>query len=103
MFTDFNLAVHPPWPWPTIGITALALALLTVWTYLGVQHAWRRVAIVLTLRLGALLLAILMLMRPSFAMTHLEGIEPGKWLVVLDASESMNVADIDGKPTRWEQ
>lgn len=105
MFADFNLSAEPAWPWPapTIGAVAFALIALTVWTYVGVKKAtWRHVAIVLALRLGALALAFAMLMRPSFAMTYLDGVEPAKWLVVLDASESMNVADSEGKPTRWQ-
>jgi hypothetical protein len=111
LIADMSLDLEPAWPWslPTLGlpaliIAALLLAALTVWTYLGVKKAtWRRVALVLLLRLSALLVAFSMMMRPSFAVTQLEGVELTKLLVIFDASESMNAAEIEGKPTRWEQ
>src|SRR5437763_1096235 len=73
LFAD--VALDPAWPWslPGLGVPALAaaglaLALLTVWTYLGVRGAgWRRVLAVLALRLLALLVACLVVLRPSFA------------------------------------
>jgi hypothetical protein len=110
-FAETNLALEPAWPWslPTLGWPAFAgaafvLAALTVWTYLGVKNAtWRRVAVVLLLRLSALVVAFSMMMRPSFAFTQLEGVEVTKLLVVFDASRSMNVAEVDGQPSRWEQ
>src|ERR1700692_4611854 len=106
LFADMNLSLEPAWPWslPTLGLPALLgaaglLAALTVWTYLGVKKAtWRRVSLVLLLRLLALLVAFSMMMRPSFAFTQLEGVEVTKLLVVFDASESMSVAETDGKP-----
>jgi hypothetical protein len=111
LHADIGLAIEPAWPWslPAVGLPALCgvallLIALTVWTYVGVSKAtWRRVGVVLILRLAALVLAVSMVMRPSFAVTHLEGVEPTRLLVVFDASESMNVAEIEGKPSRWEQ
>jgi len=108
---DFNLAFEPAWPWsyPLVGpiafaVVALLLVALTVWTYLGVQQAnRRRIALVIALRLGALALTLCTLMRPSFAMTQLEGVDVTKLLVVLDRSASMKTADVEGKSTRWEQ
>lgn len=106
-FADMNLSLEPVLPTlglPVLVAAAFLLAALTVWTYLGVRAAtWRRIALVLLLRLSALLLAFSMMMRPSLAITQLEGVELTKLLVVFDASVSMNVAEIDGKPTRWEQ
>src|ERR1022692_3978570 len=98
---DFNLMLEPAWPWslPHVGwpgmiATALLLTGLTIWTYVGVKSATRlRVLTVVLLRLLALSLTFLVLLRPSFGVTHLEGVEESKWLVVVDASESMNVAD----------
>jgi uncharacterized membrane protein len=104
---DLGLSLEPALPalgMPVLLVIALALAVLTVWTYLGVQKAtWRRVCTVVLLRLLALAAALLLLLRPSFAMTQLEGIEVSKLFVLFDASESMSVADVDGRPTRWEQ
>jgi uncharacterized membrane protein len=107
LHADLGLSLEPALPalgMPVLLVIALALAALTVWTYLGVQRAtWRRVCTVVLLRLLALSAALLMMLRPSFAMTQLEGIEISKLFVLFDASESMSVADVDGKPTRWEQ
>ena len=111
LLADMSLWLEPAWPWslPTLGLpallgAALMLVALTVWTYLGVRRAtWQRVAAVMFLRLAALALAFSMIMRPSFAVTQLEGVELTKLLVVFDASESMNVAEMEGKPSRWEQ
>jgi len=108
---DMSLSLEPvaPWSAPVIGPAAmlgvaLVLAALTLWTYLGVTQAtWRRVLIVLCLRLAALALVFGMMLRPSFAFTQLEGVETSKLLVLADASESMNVADAESKPSRWEQ
>ncbi|HZZ82467.1 MAG TPA: vWA domain-containing protein [Gemmataceae bacterium] len=101
-----NVSFEPALPtlgMPLLLLLAGALAALTVWTYLGVQKAtWRRVAIVTTLRLLALATALLMILRPSFATTQLEGIEISKLFVMFDNSASMNVADVEGKPTRWD-
>jgi uncharacterized membrane protein len=106
LHADLGLSLEPALPtlgMPVLLIVALALAALTVWTYLGVKRAtWQRVGIVLILRLLALAAALILLLRPSFAMTQLEGIEISKLFVLFDASESMSVADVDGKPTRWE-
>lgn len=88
---------------PLIGTLAFLLVAFTIWTYVGVKNAtWKRVGIVLLLRLGALGIAFCMVMRPSLAFTELEGVEPTKLLVVFDASESMNASEADGKPTRWQ-
>jgi uncharacterized membrane protein len=101
-----NVSFEPALPalsLPMVLLLAAALAALTIWTYLGVQKAtWRRILLVTTLRLLALAAALLMLLRPSFATTQLEGIEISKLFVVLDTSASMGVADVDGKPTRWD-
>jgi hypothetical protein len=111
LVADWSLAFEPAWPWslPTVGFpamigAALLLAALTVWTYLGVKKAtWRRVIAVLVLRLLALVVAFSVMMRPSFATLQSEGVEVTKLLVVVDASESMNVVETEGKPSRWEQ
>lgn len=111
ILAEVNLSLEPVWPWSTPnaglpGMLAIALVLagLTVSTYLGVRGAtMMRILALLALRLFALILAFCMMMRPSVGMTHLDGVETSKLLVVWDASESMNVADGTGKSTRWEQ
>ncbi|MSQ94755.1 MAG: hypothetical protein EXR98_09390 [Gemmataceae bacterium] len=110
LFADTGLSLEPvtPWSLPAVGPAAmlgvaLVLAGLTLWTYLGVQQAtWRRVLVVLLLRLAALALVFGMMLRPSFATTQLEGVEITKLFVIFDKSASMNVADVDGQPSRWE-
>lgn len=110
-FADMNLAFDPAGPFalptlglPLLGTAAALLVLLTIWTYLGVQNVTgRQVAVVLFLRLAALAVAFMMLLRPSFAFTELEGVETTKLLVVFDISESMKAKDSDSVPTRWEQ
>lgn len=106
LVANLGLSLEPALPalgMPVLLVIALALAALTVWTYIGVKRAtWRRVGVVVLLRLLALSAALLLLLRPSFAMTQLEGIETSKLFVLFDASESMSVADVEGKPTRWQ-
>src|SRR5262245_47210999 len=110
-FATTNVAFDPAYPWsiPTFGpialfATASALVALTIWTYLGAQNAnWRRILIVVSLRLGALAVAFALLARPSISITQLEGVEGSKILLVRDASASMNVAEFEGKSTRWQQ
>jgi uncharacterized membrane protein len=107
LFADITL--DPAWPWslPGLGVPALAaaaafLALLTVWTYLGVRGAsWRRVLAVLALRLLALVVACLVVLRPSFADLE-KSVVPSKLLIVLDVSGSMNINDEFNNQSRWE-
>lgn len=107
LIADIGLSLEPALPALTVPVVAgiaLALAALTVWTYLGVQRAsFRRILAVIALRLGALFAALLLLMRPSFATTQLEGIETSKLFVLFDASASMGIADLDKDPTRWQR
>ncbi|HUR55401.1 MAG TPA: hypothetical protein VMZ71_14805, partial [Gemmataceae bacterium] len=67
------LTTRPAYPWsvypiglPALGVVAALLAVVTVWTYLGHQQATRRrILIILTLRLLALVVALLTALRPS--------------------------------------
>ena len=105
-FGDLSLSLEPAFPALGSSVAlalAAALIALTIWTYLGAKPVnWRRVGVVLLLRLLALGLVFAMMFRPSFAMTQLDGLEASKLLVLWDASTSMAIADIDGKPTRWQ-
>jgi uncharacterized membrane protein len=104
-----ELTLDPAWPWslPGMGVSALVvtglvLTALTVWTYLGVRGtSWRRVLAVLTLRLLALVVACLVVLRPSFADRE-QTVLPSKLLILIDASSSMNIADEFNGQSRWD-
>lgn len=96
------------WPWssPYLGlwaliVAALVLAAMTIWTYTGVKRVSRlRVGFILVLRLLALVLACMMILRPSLAFR--ESVQlPSTLLLVLDASESMTFQDEFGNQSRW--
>src|SRR4051794_4958152 len=109
MASPVEFAADPAWPWslPRIGLPALAavavvLAGLTLWTYRGVTNATpRRVAIVLGLRLVALLLALLTLLRPAFAFRDDLKV-PSTLVLALDGSASMTVKDEIDNKSRWD-
>lgn len=106
---DMTLSLDPAWPWALPGAGGLALAgvalvlvALTLWTYLGQRGASvGRVSLLVLLRLLALGVTILVLARPSLGYRTTEGLDPSQLLVVIDASDSMNVADDFGSQTRW--
>src|SRR5262245_21687970 len=96
------------WPWslPTVGppaLVAVALLLtgLTVWTYLGVAGATAsRIAAVLGMRLAALLLVMVALVRPSVAFRD-ELKVPSVLVIAGDSSESMTIQDEFDGQSRW--
>jgi uncharacterized membrane protein len=99
----------PVWPWslPDFGLpaligVALVLAGLTIWTYRGVAEAGpRRVAVLVLVRLLALLLTLLILLRPSAAFQE-ELKVPSSLILVLDYSESMTIQDEYKSQSRWD-
>jgi uncharacterized membrane protein len=94
-------SLRPLGPW-LLGLVALALAGLTVWTYRGVNRAnGRRVLVILGLRLLALVLACLMIMRPSLAF-RADAKLPSTLLIALDRSRSMDIQDEYGGRSRWD-
>lgn len=94
-------SLRPLGPW-LLGAIALLLVFLTIWTYRGVAQAnRRRVLLILALRLCALMLACLMLLRPSLAFRDKSEL-PSTVLVVLDKSMSMTIQDMYGSRSRWE-
>ncbi len=107
-------AVYPtfdpawPWSWPGGGLPLFAavvigLAALTIWTYRGAANVTgRRLLVILGLRLAALLVACLLVLRPSLAREDEESAQPSKLLFVLDASESMNITDEFSNLSRWD-
>jgi uncharacterized membrane protein len=107
--SDVTLSLDPAWPWslPALGLPllaglALALAALTIWTYLGLRGATvRRVSLIVLLRLLALAVALLVVARPALDVRHVEGLEPSRLLVLFDSSASMSVADDFNGLSRW--
>lgn len=95
-----SFTFDPTLPWslspgglPALVLVALVLVGLTVWTYLGVARATpRRVAALIALRLLALLVALLIVLRPAVASRD-ERKTPSTLLVALDLSESMTTQD----------
>ncbi len=103
-----EFSADPAWPWslPRVGpaalaAVALALAALTLWTYRGVQAATpRRVTAVVALRLTALLLTVLTLVRPAVA--YRDDLKvPSTLYVAADASASMTIKDEVDNKSRW--
>ncbi|HEX4610903.1 MAG TPA: hypothetical protein VH092_22120 [Urbifossiella sp.] len=98
--TSLFLSTRPAYPWsvypiglPALGVVALLLVLLTLWSYLGHPAATRRrVFAVLALRLAALAVALLTAVRPSVGVQE-EPKVPSVLLIGVDTSESMTVKD----------
>lgn len=83
-----------------VGVAGLLVA-LTVSTYTGSAASTpRRVTILIGLRLLALLLAVLLALRPAASITEVPRL-PSTLLIVVDSSESMGVRD-ETIFTRWE-
>ncbi len=97
----YTLTADPAWPWWLLALVALILVGLTVWTYLGVPRAGRRIGVVIALRLGALLLACVALARPSLASREDLKV-PSTLLILIDSSESMTVQDEFNSQSRWD-
>src|SRR5438270_2294330 len=106
---SITLTWDPAWPWslPGIGprgllLCALVLVALTVWTYRGVRGAsYRRILLLISIRVAALLVACLAVLRPSLAIQdelHL----PSTLLIAADASESMTIQDQHNNQSRWD-
>ncbi len=110
MFANATITVDPAWPWslPAFGISALGgvailLTALTVWAYLGIRGAtWRRVGLVLTLRLLALAVAFVVVLRPGLAFEDTAEMPPSRLLFLLDYSESMKITDGFDGLGRWD-
>jgi uncharacterized membrane protein len=104
-----TLTLDPAWPWsiPGVGLygllfVALALIGLTIWTYQGVSAATpRRVFILLALRLAALLLACVAVLRPSLAFQE-EPLVPSTLHLAADSSASMTIQDQHANLSRWD-
>jgi uncharacterized membrane protein len=83
-----------------LAVAAL-LILLTISTYTGSAASTpRRIMTLIGLRLFALLLAVLLALRPSAAITEIPKL-PSTLIIVVDSSESMSVKD-ETIYTRWD-
>jgi uncharacterized membrane protein len=95
-----------PWslkPWGAWALLAVAVLLvaLTLWTYAGVKGiTTRRLLGILSIRLLALSLACLMIVRPSFEVRELTYL-PGQLLILYDWSRSMGIQDEPANASRW--
>ncbi|MEZ6139957.1 MAG: glutamine amidotransferase [Zavarzinella sp.] len=108
--TVWKIATNPAWrPFTEadqygyigLGVVAAILVGLTIWTYRGSgQSTPRRITMLVTLRLMALVVAILVALRPAASITEIPKL-PSTLIVVLDSSESMTIKD-EPNSTRWE-
>jgi uncharacterized membrane protein len=90
----------PLWPVPLLGLATVLLVGITLWTYYGVAGAGPfRVLALLAVRLFALVLACLALLRPALAFP--EDQDESTLLILVDSSRSMTFADAPGNQTRW--
>jgi uncharacterized membrane protein len=88
--------------WPGLIFVVLLLVFLTLWTYSGQRRiGWRRLLGILALRLGALLVIAMLLLRPSFASEETV-VTPGRLLIVVDNSLSMKISDSPNSSARWD-
>lgn len=84
---------------PVVGIGIVLIA-TTLWTYIGnPQTTWRRLLIVLALRLAALLILMLTAARPSLGVVE-NPKQPSTLIICVDVSESMSVKDEIGGQAR---
>jgi len=110
VLANVSVTIDPAWPWslPGVGVSAfigvaVALAAITVWTYMGVRAAsWRRIGMVLALRLVALAVAFLVVLRPALAFEEVDEVKPSRLLLLLDYSKSMELTDEFNNLSRWD-
>lgn len=99
---DWLPTLEPVLPLTLVLAVAVVIVLLTVWTYNGSNAKTRRLRYSLIgLRLLALLVAAFIMLRPVWIYKE-QLRRPGKVIVLLDSSRSMQVKD--GEPegnTRW--
>lgn len=99
---DWMPSLEPVLPLAIIIAAAVIIVLLTVWTYAGSSARTRRLRYSLIgLRLLALIIALFIIIRPVWI--YKEQIRrPGKIIVMLDSSRSMQVKDEEPEGTsRW--
>src|SRR5262249_6920226 len=98
--TEYFLTSKPAYPWsveplglPALAILAGILVVFTIWSYTGHPNATRkRILTVVSLRLAALLVALLTALRPSVGVQE-NPKNPSVLIIGVDTSESMTVKD----------
>src|SRR5256885_10455389 len=98
----WHVVTNPAWrPFTDADVPGYVLLLacaavlvgLTIWTYTGAAASSpRRVGILIGLRLLALLLAVLLALRPAAAMPEIPKL-PSTLIIVVDAADSMSGKD----------
>ena len=110
LFAVSKIQFDPIYPWniPIIGGWLLTLAVIfvvatTLFSYLvGRRVSLLQVALLLLLRLGALFVVMLLLLRPYWERERIE-VVPGKLFLLVDASRSMSTKDELKKQSRWQR
>ena len=105
--SDYFFSTRPAYPWsvyplglPALGVVAALLVIFTIWTYFGHPQATRRrIFIILTLRILALIVVLITATRPSVGVNE-NPKQPSVLLVYVDVSESMTVKDEIGGQAR---
>lgn len=98
MILTFDPVLPGAWPW----LLAALLAAITVWTYIGLTGvAARRLVVVLSLRLLAMVLVCLVLLRPALGLRQ-QVYPPAVLLIAADTSESMTIQDEFQGQSRWQ-
>jgi hypothetical protein len=94
--------LEPLWPLLMVTLSAAAIVALTLWTYRSVQLPARpgRWVWLLVLRLAALAVACLLLLRPSWELSETIN-HPAILVILIDKSKSMLVGDETPGRTRW--
>src|SRR6516165_2633228 len=100
---DLVPTIEPWLPIVVIAGAALALVVLTTWTYRSAEigKGGKRWLALLLLRLAALAIACLVLLRPSWDYKDVQKL-PATIIVLIDGTKSMGVKDEDPNQTRWE-
>jgi len=106
-FDELFFRIDPVAPWaggtfglPLLGLAMAAMVLLTLWSYRGHRNvSRRRIAIVLTLRLTALVILFLSTVRPTVGIQEKPKV-PSVLLIGVDCSESMTIPDELNNQTR---
>lgn len=99
---DWLPSLEPVLPLILVVTAAVLIVLLTVWTYAGSNARSRRLRYsLIVLRLLALLVAMLVMLRPVWIYKE-QLRRPGKIVVLLDTSRSMQVKDAEPEGSaRW--
>lgn len=93
--------VQPLWPILTVLVAGGLITALTFWTYRGTGVAPRRRLALWGLRMAALAVAAIILLRPTWEHKETRRL-PGKIVVLFDVSKSMLVQDEDRNMRRWD-